>query len=316
MRIIVLLLVLLGLFYAVTLWRAVRAEARTAQDYPPQGEILTVDGVQIHAQVLGDGPDLVLLHGAAGNANDMTFRLAPALADRFRVIIFDRPGLGYSDAMNPDGATIQEQADILMKAARQLGADKPIVLGHSYGGAVALAWAVNHPDALSALIPLAAPSQTWSEAPSTLYRNLSSPIMGPVSALLITAFVSEEFVAGQMKTVFEPQSAPNGFGAHFGTGLSLRRDALRANAMQRVNLRAEMADLATQYDKISVPTFIVHGDADSTVGFQRHAVPMQAAIKNAELIALPGIGHMPHQVSLDDVTAAVDRAHAAATGLR
>ena len=100
----------------------------------------------------GDAPDLVLIHGASGNTRDMTFSLAPRLAEDYRVIVLDRPGLGYTDRINGTGATITQQAELLQKAAAQLGADRPIVLGHSYGGAVALAWAVTRPDHISALV--------------------------------------------------------------------------------------------------------------------------------------------------------------------
>ena len=124
--------------------------------------MLDVDGTSVHAVVIGDGPDVVLIHGSSGSTRDMTFALAPALAQNYRVIVLDRPGLGWTTRLNSDGASITEQAALLSAAAAQLGANSPIVVGQSYGGAVALAWAVNHPDQLSALVTLAAASHPWN----------------------------------------------------------------------------------------------------------------------------------------------------------
>ena len=149
---LLLLALLAPVLTLATLRAAARHEARTEAAFPPEGRILDVGGVQVHAAVMGAGPDLVLIHGSSGNTRDMTFSLAPKLAARYRVIAFDRPGLGYTARLGSGGASIFEQADLLAAAARQLGADRPIVLGHSYGGAVALAWAAYYPEDLSALV--------------------------------------------------------------------------------------------------------------------------------------------------------------------
>ncbi len=84
---------------------------------------------------------MILIHGASGNTRDFTFDLAKRLDDRYRVIAFDRPGLGWSDSAGDAGVSPLVQADILRAAADQLGVRNPIVVGHSYGGAVAMAWA-------------------------------------------------------------------------------------------------------------------------------------------------------------------------------
>lgn len=130
-------LVIIALFWAFVLLRARQQEEQAVSRFPPSGQILNIDGVQVHAEIMGSGPDLVLIHGASGNTRDMTFALAPRLAETYRVLVFDRPGLGYTDRINSSGATIRQQAELLMRAAQQLDAPQPIVVGHSYGGAVA-----------------------------------------------------------------------------------------------------------------------------------------------------------------------------------
>ncbi len=302
----------LGLFLSgltlLTAWRVSQNEASAEASFPPEGEIIDVDGVPIHAVVMGEGPDVVLIHGSSGNTRDMTFALAPILAKNFRVIVFDRPGLGYSGSFNPDGESIEEQAIILQKAAAILGADKPIVAGQSYGGSVSLAWAVTRPENISALVLIAPAAIPW-ETPLDGFNRLASTSAGNALALpLISAFVPEWYVEKALDQVFAPQSAPEGYARHFGPGLTIRRSSMHANAKQRANLLEEIRALQPQYKDISVPTEIVHGTADETVGLWWHSQRLIEQISDAELIELAGIGHMPQVVAAPEVAAAIERA--------
>jgi pimeloyl-ACP methyl ester carboxylesterase len=303
----------LALLWALAQVRARAHEARAEAAFPPVGEILSVDGHEVHALVMGDGPDLVLIHGSSGNLRDWTLDLAPALARDYRVIMIDRPGLGYTGRINRTGATITQQAALLQKTAALLGAQKPIVLGHSYGGAVALAWAVHHPDNMSALVALSAASHPWETGLSTYYRVLSHPLLGRLVIPLITAFVPDERVEQAVAEVFAPDPVPDGYLAHFGAGLTLRRDSLRANALQRANLLDEIEALAPRYPQIEAPTEIVHGSADTTVGLSIHSEPLARAIPGARLTPLPDTGHMPHHA---EPQAVIDAIHRAATRAR
>ncbi|WP_170548564.1 alpha/beta fold hydrolase [Ruegeria atlantica] len=315
MRVGLIALTLLVLLWALALWRAGRNEARAEAAFPPEGQIVEVNGIPVHAVVMGEGPDVVLIHGSSGNTRDMTFALAPILAENYRVIVFDRPGLGYSASFNPDGETIEEQAEILQKAAAQLGAEKPIVAGQSYGGSVSLAWAVTRPDNISGLVLIAAAAIPW-ETPLDGFNTLAATPTGNVTALpLITAFVPEWYVEKALDKVFEPQTAPEGYADHFGPGLTMRRASMHANAKQRANLLEEVRALQPRYGEIDVPTEIVHGTADDTVGLGWHSHRLIEQIPGAELIELPGIGHMPQVVAAPEVAAAIDRA-AQRAGLR
>lgn len=305
-KLFIFLVIVLVAFAVATLWKAHVNEARAEAAYPPEGQILTIDGVNVHAVVRGAGPDLVLIHGSSGSARDFTFSLVDQLTTRYRVIVIDRPGLGYSDAIHD--ATIDRQAALLQKAAAQLGAEKPIVLGQSYGGSVALAWAVNHPDTLSALVAVATPALPWTSGLSRFYRTMSHPVLGPIAAPILTAWVSTERVSHEVESVFAPQSAPTGYAEHFGPGLTLRRASLRANALQRAGLLEEITGLSKRYEAISVPTELVHGDADYTVGLEIHSRPLSQQIAGAKLTTLEGIGHMPHHSAQDDIIAAIHRA--------
>ena len=193
-RIALALLLALALLWVVVQSRARTQEARAEAAFPPEGRILEVNGHRVHALSMGSGPDIVLIHGASGNLRDMTLSLAPRLAKRYRVTLLDRPGLGYTDRINRSGATIRQQAELLSDAARQIGVENPIVLGHSYGGAVALAWAVHRPDHIAALVPLSSPAKPWDGDLSAYYKLLSHPVLGPLVIPFLTAFVQDERV--------------------------------------------------------------------------------------------------------------------------
>ena len=293
---LILLAACLAALWGWTQHRARSHEARAEAAFPPEGQIITVQGHPVHAVVMGEGPDLVLIHGASGNTRDLTFDLAPRLAQDYRVIVLDRPGLGYTPRINRTGATITQQAALLQEAAAQLGADKPIVLGHSYGGAVALAWAVTQPNHIAALVNIAGAAEPWDTGLSTYYRVLSHPVLGPLVIPLLTAFVPDSRVEQAVQEIFAPQEPP-------------------ANALQRANLLGEIEALHTRYAEISVPVEIVHGTADTTVGVSIHSEPLAAQVKDAHLTVLDGIGHMPHHSAPEAVVSAINRA-ATRAGLR
>ena len=303
---------LLAAVWGVTLWKAARHEARARAAYPPLGHFVTVEGRRLHVLQTGDGPDIVLIHGASGNMRDFTHDLVPRLAGRYRVTVIDRPGLGHSDRLDRDGATIFEQADVLVRAMAELGVARPLVLGHSYGGAVALAWATRHPEAVSGLILLAAASNPWDTPLSTYYRVLSSPVGQVLAAPILTAWVPDRVVTDTIASIFDPQPTPPGYGDYIGAGLALQRRALRENALQRAGILSEVRQMVPDYAEIDMPVEILHGDADRTVGLSIHSEPLARQIAGATLVVMAGVGHSPHHAAPETVIAAIDRAAARA----
>ena len=309
-------------FVAVVQVLASRREAAIAVEIAPGGQFINVNGRKVHAFVAGSGPDLVLIHGASGNIRDMQFTLIPLLTDRYRVIAFDRPGMGFTD---PDPACAgvfttcdespAEQAILLQAAAAQLGADRPIVLGQSYGGAVALAWALERPDNIAAVVDISGVSEPWPGKLDWLYRVNGSLTGGAVLPPLITAFVPDSYLTAAANSVFAPQSAPAGYADFIEPRLAIRRSSLRANARQVNGLRPHIVAQSARYGDITLPVEIVHGDADTIVPLEIHSIPLSRQIAGANLVVLPGIGHMPHHVAADAVVAAIDRA-ATRAGLR
>lgn len=311
MKSVVSLAVLLAVLSGLTLWRSAATEGAAEAAYPPEGQFVTVNGLRLHAVVAGTGPDLVLIHGSSASVRDFTFALFPELARRYRVIAVDRPGSGWSDPA-PGGDSIHVQARLIRAAAARLGAQRPLVLGHSYGGAVALAWAVDAPGALAGLITVSAPSHPWSGDLPLFYRLTAHPLTRPFAAPLIAAWTPDRAVVDGIAGVFAPQAVPDGYLQHFGPRMSLRRRALIENARQRARLLDEVTAMAPAYARLALPVEILHGTADTTVSIDIHARRLARDVAGAHLVELDGIGHTPQHTAMAAVIAAVDRAAARA----
>ncbi|UWR20862.1 alpha/beta fold hydrolase [Sulfitobacter sp. S190] len=303
-------------------WRAGAREAQANAAYPAQGRIIDVDGVPVHVLTQGSGPDLVLIHGASGNLRDFTIDFADRLSDRYRVIMFDRPGLGWSGrpsdtkgAWNGASETPLEQAALLQGAADAIGVESPVVLGHSFGGAVALGWALNRPEETAALVMVSAVSNPWPGKLGWYYTVNGTSWGGALVVPPIVAFAPQSAVNSSIESIFEPQPAPEGYATDVGAELTLRRATLRANTQQVNQLRPHIVDMSKRYADLTLPTEIVHGDADTIVPLEIHSDPLSRQLPAAALTILPGIGHMPHHVAADAVIEAIDRA-AARAGLR
>lgn len=299
-------LTLLGLTGATQVMAA-RREARAAKLTPPRGRDVAVDGRRVHVEIMGDGgPDLVLIHGSSGNARDFTLALAPDLARRYRVFVVDRPGLGWSDPL-PGGGTLVDQAGSIQEAVAGLGARRPLVLGHSYGGAVALAWGATRGHTLAGIVHLSGVAYPWSTGLGLSYSLLSHPLGLALLIPLLTAFTPTPVIRSEIAKVFRPQTAPAGYHAHFGADLTLRRGQMRANARQRRTLLAEIEALSPGWAGIEVPIEVVHGGADDIVSREIHAERLAVEHPDAALTILPGIGHAPHHGAIPDVIASIDR---------
>jgi pimeloyl-ACP methyl ester carboxylesterase len=292
--------------------REERIEAKT----PPVGRIIRVNGRKVHVWVAGQGPDLVLIHGGASNLRDPVDVLAPRLTDRYRVIAFDRPGHGYTDRTSPayegvnntKGESPAQQATLLRAAARTFGVDRPIVLGHSVGASVALAWALATPDAAAALVLLSGAAMPYEGALPAYYQVSASEIGNRRAVPLITALTPPKYVEIALGRAFAPQTPPQSFLDNSGVDLALRQETIRAGTQQVRDLPGHLAGMAKRYDSLYLPVEILYGDQDQILPPDLQSVPLAKALANARLTRLPGVGHMPHYARTARVVDAIDRA--------
>lgn len=278
------------------------------QTHPPVGRFVQVDGLDVHYAEAGSGPTVALIHGASGNLRDFTFSLSARLAaEGFRAVAFDRPGFGYTDRPAARGHVPAEQARILRAAAAQIGAARPIVVGHSYGGAVAMAWAVDAPENTAGVVSLAGATYPWGGDAGAIYRFGASPVFGGAVRGLARLLIDTDQPDSLLARIFNPDPVPEGYGAHVGVGLALRPGTFRANARDLDALNAELEAQAPRYRGLAVPVEALHGRADRTVWAEVHSEPLVRDVAQGRLTLLDGVGHMPHHAEEAAVLAAVKR---------
>ena len=114
-----------------------RIAARAERLVPASGNFVDIGGNRIHYLETGEGRPIVFVHGLGGQLHHFRYSMFPLLTG-YRLIALDRPGSGYSVRAAGATARLPEQAEVIVKFIEALGLEKPLLVGHSLGGAVAL----------------------------------------------------------------------------------------------------------------------------------------------------------------------------------
>ncbi len=281
-------------------------EARIRAEYPPSGEFVGAYGLRVHYWERGEGPAVVLIHGASGNLRDWTFRIAPMLAEHYRVIAIDRPGFGYSDRPDIDGWDPAVQARVLQEAVTRIGVENPVVVGHSWGGAVAMAWALDFPRETAGVVPVSAVTIPYGGI-ATIVRAVG------LDGVIVKAYMDsllerarEGGIREFISRVFRPQKVPPGYIEHVGAPLALREKTLQANAEDLQNVNVALRRMEPRYPSVSVPVEILHG-AEDFIDWDDQAAELAARVPHARMSILPGVGHMAHHAAPIELRKAIER---------
>jgi pimeloyl-ACP methyl ester carboxylesterase len=282
--------------------------------HPPAGQFIEIGDVRLHVAELGLArgsqgaePAVVLIHGASGNMEDMRLALGAKLAKSHRVILIDRPGHGWSSRPVGDAyASPAYQAGLVAEALRRLGVRRAILVGHSWGGALATAYAIAYPDRTAGLVLLSAVTHPWAADPGW-YNNLASLRgIGPVFLQTLVYPLGLLLIGGVSRSVFEPQIEPPDYVRRAAIRLVLRPKTFFANARDLALLTDFITAQVPSYVKLRSPTIIITGDCDPLVSPKINACALAATLPRAKLVVLKGIGHMPHHAAPEAVVAAID----------
>jgi pimeloyl-ACP methyl ester carboxylesterase len=252
----------------------------------------------------GSGRPVVLIHGNPGSHHDYTFAVFERLTRSYHVVAFDRPGHGDSERHDSVHTTVEVQARIIRDALQQLGIEKPVLVGHSWGGSLVLAAAVAYGKDLSGIVllaPAAYPSvrvEWWSLLPRV-------PLLGEFVVNRLTPYLGRAFVRKSLKQAYDPQDVQHDY-AEQSAEMWMRPDHIRACAYDERTLAASLKVLSRYYCDIEMPVVIVTGSADRLLNPNEHAYPLQKAIRNSRLVVLPQTGHQLPQTQPEAVIAAID----------
>jgi len=261
--------------------------------YPPPGEFVTVDGTRIHYLRRGTGHPVVLIHGSLGSVHDFRFSILDRVAERCQAIAVDRPGHGYSARPPYPLESPTAHARFVHGLVQALGLERPVLVGHSWGGAVALAYALEYPDAAAGLVVLGTVATGWNGTGGL--RNLvpAIPLLGGVATHALYLPVTAAFWPPPAPTA--PNAAVDGpLAADYhvvADNLALRPGHFRAEAEDTRHLGAALQAMEPRYGAIRLPVAIVHGEADDKAPLAQHALPLAGAVPGARLVVLPDAGH-------------------------
>ena len=237
-------------------------------------EMATVNGVDLAYVRRGQGTPLVLIHGYPLD-HSIWDDVLPLLEDSFTLIVPDLRGFGVSSGgTEPYG--MDDYAADLAALLDQLGIDQAALAGHSMGGYVALAFARAYPARVRGLGLVS--SQALADPPDRKEGRYKT-----------AAEVEEKGVGGVAESMSAKMSSDQKLQAFAKELMGEQSVAGVSGALKAMAGRADSTDLLKTFQ---MPLVIIHGDADELIPADR-ARDMEAAVMQARLFILPGVGHLP-----------------------
>jgi pimeloyl-ACP methyl ester carboxylesterase len=278
--------------------------------FPAQGRKIEVAGATLNVLDIGRrdgaGPPIVIIHGASSNLETMRQPLGDMLAKHHRVILIDRPGHGWSTRVRLDDSTPAIQGRMIDEVLEKMGVGPAIFVVHSWAGALGARMALDYPQRVAGLMMLAPVAYPWRGGVGWYNKLVTTPVIGPLLAYTITLPLGYFLTEPGARNVFLPQIMPTDFVESTATLLLLRPREFLANAQDLVTLKAAVAQQAPRYGDIRVPVVVITGDADKTVSPTIHSRPFAAALPDAKLIVLPGVGHIVQNAAPELVAREID----------
>lgn len=290
---------------ATALWA--RHRARVAEhEHPPLGRIIDVDGVRLHYLERGEGPPVVLLHGNGVQLEDfIASGLFYKLAERHRVIAFDRPGFGHSTRPRGKLWTPSLQALWLGKALERLGVTRPVVVGHSWGTLVALAMGVQAPSNIAGLVLLSGFYYPTARMEVPLNVPGAIPGVGDVLQHTVMPVLARFALKGTVRKMFAPNPMPDDFLQVVPREMMLRPRQLRAAAEDTAFMIAAVTQMQEEYAQLQVPVTLIAGADDGIVDPTAHTKRLHDELPRSEL-KMVAAGHMVHHAVPAEIADAVE----------
>ncbi|UNK38768.1 alpha/beta hydrolase [Shinella sp. H4-D48] len=299
-------LALVGFLFSA--WQTQSIERR----YDNIGELIDIGGMRMNSVFVPAGeeadlPPIVFIHGASGNLRDPMHAFLPALEGRADLLFLDRPGHGYSDPGGPENARPDGQARAIARLMEARGMARAIIVGHSFGGAIAASFALEHPEKTAGLLFLAPATHPWPGGVDWYYNLAKMPVVGWLFSHIVAMPAGLTRIESGTRSVFEPNPRPQDYVDATAPALVLRPTTFRNNAIDVANLLAYVRRVQPRYREIRTPTVIVTGDSDGVVYEEIHSRGLARDIAGSELVWIRNLGHKPDYVVTDLAVEAIEK---------
>lgn len=281
-----------------------RVSPAVSERLVPRSTLDLPDGRTLAYAEAGTGAPVVVIHGTLMTLEDMWLGPVPRLAEQFRVIAVDRPGHGFSRRRGASDAHLWQQAALIRDGVRALGLERPIIVGHSYGGAVALAYGLQFPEEIAggvALAPICFPEPRLEHL---VFGPRAAP-GGHFASRVLGRAMDPALLPLLWNAMFLPATMPPGYAAANPFGLAGTAEQLVAEGEDAAGLLSGLTRSALSYPACRVPVRILAGDSDIVVSTPRHGYWASHRIPGAAFTLLSGTGHMLHHQHPDAVLNAV-----------
>ena len=275
--------------------------AKVDRSFPPEGRIVEVNGHALHYVDSADAdpadrdkPAVLLIHGLGGQLRNFTHSLDRALRDRFRVVALDRPGAGRSTREAGSDHRLPAQASDVVAFMDALGLERPILVGHSLGGAISLAVGLDHPEKVTGLAlvaPLTRPIEAGRMHPLFKSLAIDSEWRRKATSWTIAVPMGMRYGPQGLAAVFHPEVPPEDFATRGGGLLGLRPRTFQNTSRDMMAIPRSLPAQHARYGELSVPVAVIHGTKDIITPFATQAEAFAEAT-GARLDAVEGAGHM------------------------
>ncbi len=273
----------------------------------PDGLFLQVNGLMVYTRDAGRSkPALILLHGLGSSTVSWDDVMEP-LAQKHRVVALDRPGFGLTSrpmagewgGANPYSQTAQ--ADMVVALMDQLHIQSAVLVGHSAGGTIAAVTALRHPERVAGLVFVDAAIYQGGGAPAWVRPLLNTAQMrklGPWIVHYMFGLRGDQLIRSAW---YAPAKiTPERLAAY-------RRPLQLANwerAFWEVTLASQSLDLSSRLNRLTVPTLVITGDADTWVATDLSR-RLARELPQAQLAVIPQCGHVPQEEQPEEFLRAI-----------
>ena len=276
-------------FLFVLLFLFVGCSTKIPNTWNERVEKAPISDIKLHVNTKGEGAALILMHGFGSSSYSFHYLVEP-LSKKFRVYNLDLKGFGDSPKPKDYRYSVYDQAILVSKFIKDNSLKDVTLIGHSYGGGVALSLALIDQSNIKKMV-LIDPAAYKQYIPS-LIRRIKTPIIGPAVFYLLPP--SYEVKESYRYAFYDKQKIEQ-------STIDIMANNLKKDNAKQVYIYAiddlipeDIDEVSKRYGQIKIPTLLIWGEKDVVIRKSK-GYKLQNDLQNAQLKIIKNCGHIPHE---------------------